>query len=225
MSAYIDALANVISYDYYNLQAANRANNFFKGIDLELSDQNKISNIPENAKLTLNDFSKVFRSNVDFLCSYISAEYYFYSVANRRARKAIFISFSLVFLYGLQGTSILSSYITEIFSSTNSNMSSLTASMIIALMLIMANSIYMNVVDRVGRRTLYICSALATSAGLTSFGIYLYYLADNHAFDWMPVVCLSFVVLANCVGMYPIPWLLVVELMPRNVRNYGSAII
>lgn len=141
----------------------------------------------------------------------------FVLLANRRARKAIFIAFSLIFLYPFQGLPIMTNYVTEIFASTNPNVSPLYASTLITMIMIIANLVFLNVVDRAGRRKFYIFSSLATSFGLALFAIYLYSLTDNRAFDWVPVVCLSYVLFVNCLGMYPIPWLIVIEIMPKKV--------
>lgn len=111
----------------------------------------------------------------------------------------------------------MTNYMAEIFASTNSNIPSLYASSIMTAIMIVANIIYMNVVDRIGRRTLYIWSALATAVGFSLFAIYLYYLTNNRAFDWVPIVCLSFSSFVNSLGMYPIPWLIIIETMPKKV--------
>lgn len=137
--------------------------------------------------------------------------------ANRRARKAISIAFVFICLYPLQGTSIMVNYLTEIFASTNSNIPSLYASTIYTALMIAANFIYLNLVDRFGRRTLYIWSTLATAIGFTMFAIYLYCLTDNRALDFVPIVCLSFSSFVNSLGMYPIPWLIFIETMPMKV--------
>lgn len=120
-------------------------------------------------------------------------------------------------LYPLQGTAILNNYVTEIMSSTKSNISPLYASTIITAIMIGANLLYLNIVDRFGRRTLYMWSTLATAIGLTLFALHLYLLTDNRAFDWVPVVCLSYISFVNSLGMYPIPWLIIVETMPNKV--------
>lgn len=137
--------------------------------------------------------------------------------ANRYARKAYFIAFSLMLLGPLQGMTILTTYVAEIFASTNPNNSPLYASTMITSIMIIAHLIYLNVVDRAGRRKFYICSSLATSAGLTLFAFYLYFLTDNLAFDWVPIVCLSYVLFANSLGMATIPWLIIIETMPKKV--------
>lgn len=143
----------------------------------------------------------------------------FYSFsANRRARKAIFIAFSLICLNGMQGFVILVTYVTEIFSSTNPNISPIDSSIIITTILIISNVIFLNSVDRAGRRTFYIYSSVATAIGLIVFAGYLYYLTDNHTFDWVPIVCLSYVLFVSSLGMNPVPLLIVVEIFPKKVR-------
>lgn len=117
----------------------------------------------------------------------------------------------------LQGMTVLTTYVAEIFASTNPNTSPLYASTMIASIMIIAHLIYLNVVDRAGRRKFYICSSLATSAGLTLFAFYLFFLTDNRAFDWVPIVCLSYVLFVNSLGMGTIPWLIVIETMPKKV--------
>lgn len=137
--------------------------------------------------------------------------------ANPRARKAIFITFTLMCLRPLQGIGILGSYVTDVLATTNPNESPLHASTVITTIVIVANLVFMNVVDRAGRRKFYICSSLATSAGLTLFALYLHFLTNDRAFDWVPIVCLSYLLFADCLGMYPIPWLMVIEIMPKKV--------
>lgn len=129
----------------------------------------------------------------------------------------MFIGFSLMLLNALQGFNLLVVYVTEIFTNTNPNISPYYASTIITTILILANLVFLKLVDRAGRRTFYIYSSLATALGLALFAIYLYYLSDNRAFDWVPIVCLSYVLFVNCLGMNPVPFLLVIEIFPNNV--------
>lgn len=144
------------------------------------------------------------------------------SSANRRARKAIFLAFSLVCLSSLQGGIVLMTYVPEIFASTNTNISALNASSMITIIVIIANLIFLNVVDRAGRRTFYIWSSIGTAVGFTHFILYLCFLTGNHKFDWFPVVCLSFALFVKGLGMYPVPWLIILETMPQKVFHLHS---
>lgn len=141
-------------------------------------------------------------------------------LANRSARKAIFLAFALVFLSSLQGGIVLATYVPEIFASTNTNISALNSSSIITMIVIIANLIFLNVVDRAGRRTFYIWSSIGTAVGFTLFALYLCFLTDDRAFDWVPVVCLSFALFVKGLGMYPVPWLIILETMPQKVFHF-----
>lgn len=113
--------------------------------------------------------------------------------------------------------SIMMMYVTEIFASTNPNQSPLYASTMITTVVLIANFVFLTVVDRAGRRKFYISSSLASSFGLALFASYLHFLSDNHSFDWFPVVCISYVLFANRLGMTPITWLMIIEIMPQKV--------
>lgn len=141
----------------------------------------------------------------------------FHISANRRARKAMFIAFSCMALNAMQGFIILVTYVTEIFTSSNPNVSPIDASIVITTLLIIANLIFMNSIDRAGRRTFYIYSSLATTIVLGLFALYLYYLTDNHAFDWVPVVSLASALFVSCLGMNPVPFVSMVEVLPHKV--------
>lgn len=131
----------------------------------------------------------------------------------------MFIAFSLVLLNLLQGFLILLAFMSDVFEKSNPNISSIDSSIVITGMLIMANFVYVNLIDRANRRTFYICSALATTVGHIVFALYLYFLADNHTFDWVPIVIMSFALFSTSLGMDPVPWLIMLELLPRKVRN------
>lgn len=131
-------------------------------------------------------------------------------------------------LNALQGFCVLASYVTEIIANTNPSVSPIDASIIITSILIVANLIFLNVIDRAGRRTFYIYSSLATTIGLITFAAYLYYLTDNPAYDWVPVISMSFVLFLSCLGMNPVPFIVTIELLPLKVfdkKNENSSIL
>lgn len=114
---------------------------------------------------------------------------------------------------------MISGYVTEILASSNPNISSLDASIGVTVMLVAANLIYLNLVDRAGRRVFYIWSSVATAIGLTLYAVYLYCLTDNRAFDWVPTVCVSFALFVSCLGMNPVPYIIMFEIAPEKVEK------
>lgn len=130
----------------------------------------------------------------------------------------MFIALSLMALNALQGSMVLTPYVTDILTSSHPNISPIDASIGITVMLIGANLIFLNIIDRAGRRTIYIISSLAATIGLIVYAGYLYYLTDNHSFDSVPIVCLSFVLFVSSLGLCPVPYLMMFELVPEKVR-------
>lgn len=135
----------------------------------------------------------------------------------RRARKSILITLPLVILNSLQGFTILITYVTEIFAHTNSNLTAIESSIIITSLLILGNLIVYHLIDRAGRRRLYVCSSFATSLALAFFAAYLYFFADSRAYEWAPIVSISFIIFFSCLGMTPVPFILMIEIFPQKV--------
>lgn len=140
-----------------------------------------------------------------------------YLSANRRARRAAFIAFSLMLLNVLQGYALLLSYVADVFTSTNPDISPHGASIIILIVSNTAHLVFMHLVDRAGRRTYFIYSSFASTLGLILFALHLHFLSDNHTFDWLPVVCLSFTIFVSCLGMKSVPFIVAIEIFPRKV--------
>lgn len=110
---------------------------------------------------------------------------------------------------------------TEIFSHYNANVSEIDSSVILVSMLIVSSLIFLNLIDRAGRRTFYIYSSFASTIGLVFFAIYLFCLEGNRAFDWVPLVSVSYIVFIAGLGMNPIPFLVIIEIFPKKIAKYG----
>lgn len=129
----------------------------------------------------------------------------------------MFIAILLMVLNAMQGTMVLRSYATEILTNSHSNISPIDASIGMTVMLIGANIIFMNLIDRVGRRTIYMWSSLACTTILVFYAAYLYYLTDNHAFDWVPVASVSTMIFVSALGMDSAPFIIMYEIIPKKV--------
>lgn len=140
-----------------------------------------------------------------------------FPTATRRAKNALFIVYASLALNPLQGYSVLIGYVSEIFSSTNPNISPYNSSIIITSIVLMANLIFTKIVDRAGRRIFFVVSSFATTIGLAIFAIYLKYFSGDARFDWIPVVCLSSVLFVGYLGMIPATYIVAVELLPERV--------
>ncbi len=77
-------------------------------------------------------------------------------------------------------------------------------------------------IDRVGRKVLLLISGSGCAIGLTVMGIFSYLFEngiDVSALNWIPVVSLSFVIFIASIGLIPIPYVIIAEVLPQKVRN------
>ncbi|XP_004518959.1 facilitated trehalose transporter Tret1 [Ceratitis capitata] len=84
-------------------------------------------------------------------------------------------------------------------------------------------------VDRFGRKPLLIFSCAATAIGMAVFGLYGFLLEEttvdlSAVSAWLPLVTVCFIMFVSNSGLIPIPFVLLVELMPPKIRASAAAI-
>lgn len=72
----------------------------------------------------------------------------------RKAKRAMLISFMSLFLSFIGGVPVIFGYVTAIFNRTGSSMSEKDSSLLISFVLLSANIVVLNIVDRFNRRVL-----------------------------------------------------------------------
>lgn len=118
------------------------------------------------------------------------------------------------------GCFTLINYSATIFANSGSTWDPNVSSIILATIQIIATYISTILVDRVGRKILLAISAAATSCGLTVMGLYSYLEKHDYNLDgysWVPVTSLSFVIFIASIGILPLPFIVLAEVLPDNV--------
>ena len=117
----------------------------------------------------------------------------------------------------LCGNFAMINYTNKIFAEAGSTLSGSTASIIVALVMLMANFLAMILVDRAGRKLLMTASAFATCLALTSMGLYDLNKEHLTEYRWIPIVSFSMIILMSSIGMLPLTFVILSELLPRKV--------
>ena len=86
-------------------------------------------------------------------------------------------------------------------------------------------------VERLGRRTLFVLSELIMSFSLFALGAF-FYLKENpetnsvviESIGWLPLLSLILFIAAFGIGAGPIPWLMSSEILPAKVKGPGVSI-
>ena len=88
-------------------------------------------------------------------------------------------------------------------------------------------SVSILVVDKTGRRVLLLISGIVMAIPLATIGGFFYlfneegseYTEWRGSFEWVPLVCIIIYMIGYSVGYACVPFLLLGELLPENMRN------
>lgn len=133
----------------------------------------------------------------------------------------------LVFMCGqFSGFAVVTAYTVDIFDQANTNIDPNTATIIVGFVRFMSTLVSAVLLDRAGRKPLLIISAIGSSVGMTSIGVFFYLDMEksSEGLGWLPLASLLIYVFFNELGYGPIPWLLSGELIPLAVRTIGNGV-
>lgn len=149
-------------------------------------------------------------------------------IYNKGLMKALGVTLTLVALQQSSGIVAVASYTQTIFDEAGSTIPSEVSSMIIGVFQVIGSFVPPLVVDRWGRRILLITSGLGIMISYFLLGLY-FYLEQNTEVDvsgisWLPVVTLSSYIITFKIGLSTVPFTLIGEVFPSNVRAYASSL-
>lgn len=125
------------------------------------------------------------------------------------------------------GGFVFINYAGPIFRDAGSNLSPNVSSIVIAILQIAGTYTATILIDKTGRKILLLISMTGITLGLGVLGSFLYLAHlqyDVSAFAIIPVICLSFVIFIACVGILTVPFVILAEVLPANVRSVGTSI-
>lgn len=187
-------------YSFYKcnlFQLAAISLNFYKGS----------THLPEMVKLTKDTMSS---KNVNNKIS-------FEAFKGRAVQRALTISICLIVLNQFCGCYALLSYTTKVFAEAGASLSPIESSVLIVIVQILANILTIYLIDRAGRKILFITSAMGTAVGLICLGLHNIYLDQLNDFRWIPIASLSFAVFIASVGLLSLPYTIAIDILPPKV--------
>lgn len=146
----------------------------------------------------------------------------------KASRKALIIGVVSVQFQQFSGVFAFISYMEVIFKATGSAIPSDISAIIIGLVQILSCVLGAAVVDRYGRKTLLIESAIGMTLAQLGIGTYFYLKSIEsdlaETLYWLPIVSLVLFMIAFNNGFGSIPWMLLGEIFTPNVRGFASSI-
>jgi hypothetical protein len=122
------------------------------------------------------------------------------------------------------------SYTATIFEESGSSFSPNFSSILVAIVQIFGNVCSIFLVERAGRKFLFVMSYLGCGSGLAVLGTFTYLkthgyeIALDPRLQWIPLVSFSFVIFISNCGFMAISFLYIAEVTPRKVLPLISTV-
>lgn len=129
----------------------------------------------------------------------------------------------MIFLNQTNGIWVLLNYTNKIFKEAGSSISDNQSSIIVAIVQLIANSVAMICVDLAGRRILIVVSCFGASFGYVCMGCYDLFKDSLQAYNWLSLISFSMIILSASIGMIPLVYILMTEILPKKVCQMAPA--
>ncbi|XP_042208311.1 facilitated trehalose transporter Tret1-like isoform X2 [Homarus americanus] len=142
--------------------------------------------------------------------------------------KPLMISLTLMFFQQFSGVNPVLFNLTTIFSDAGSKFSDNVSSIIIGVVQVAATFLATVLMDKAGRKLLLIVSSSLMALSIVALGEFFYEKMEDESWaikklSWLPLVSLIIFISAFSIGYGPIPWLMIGELFPSNVKEAAGS--
>ncbi|XP_044741584.1 facilitated trehalose transporter Tret1-like isoform X2 [Chrysoperla carnea] len=141
--------------------------------------------------------------------------------------KPLMISLGLMFFQQMSGINAVIFYTVQIFEDAGSTIDSNLCTIIVGLVNFGSVFVATMLIDRLGRKILLYISSISMCITLVTLCIFFYLKEikyDLTAYGWIPLASFVVYIIAFSLGFGPIPWLMLGEILPANVRGPAASI-
>lgn len=143
--------------------------------------------------------------------------------------KPLLITFGLMFCQSFSGSPAIMSYTVKIFKEQRNFMDPNVASTVVALVQVLSTITSSLLMDRAGRKFLYILSGICMTISLIILGIHSYLdhkcdMVHNPYWSWIPLICFMIYISSYSLGFGPIPYVVIPELVSTHTRSFVMAV-
>jgi facilitated trehalose transporter len=137
------------------------------------------------------------------------------------------LTFTLLICQELSGINVIIFNTVSILHSAGSELEDHISTIIVGLVLLVANSVSLFIVDRAGRKPLLIASGAVMCVALTALGTHFHFQKNgmHQSLGLLPVISLIVFMFGYSIGYCGIPFLLMGELIPEKQRSFLSSIV
>nr|XP_023013453.1 facilitated trehalose transporter Tret1-like [Leptinotarsa decemlineata] len=142
--------------------------------------------------------------------------------------KALFLSVSLVVWQQLSGINIILFYAQDVFTDAGVSLAPEICTILIGIVQVISSGATPLLVEKRGKRFLLILSGIGMTLAQAAMA-YFFFLKDiQHSnvskLSWLPIASLVLFIVTYCLGFGPLPWAVMGELFPGNIKSAASTV-
>lgn len=141
--------------------------------------------------------------------------------------KGLIVSSGLLIAQPMSGINVVHSYMQSIFDAAGSEIPPEISTIVVGIVQLLTVGVTTLVVDTLGRRVILLVSATGTCIAHLSIGTYFYLQTEGYnvgSIFWLPIASLLVFIITYNLGIAPVPWTILGEVFPANVKCLASTI-
>ena len=142
---------------------------------------------------------------------------------SRSNRRAFVIVICAYYTSVLSGNTVMVTYTQEIFRYSGFSLSASNSAALLTAVIIFSGLVATQLIDRAGRRIFFLFSGILTGTSLIAVGLFFFLKYQTEInisnFTSMPLIGLIIYAIGYSIGLGKIPYILMGELFPMNVKN------
>uniref|UniRef100_T1GSI0 Major facilitator superfamily (MFS) profile domain-containing protein n=1 Tax=Megaselia scalaris TaxID=36166 RepID=T1GSI0_MEGSC len=118
-------------------------------------------------------------------------------------------------------------YTGTIFEQAGSSLSPNMSAIIVAFIQLVGSYASTALVEKAGRKILYLTSCVGTGVGLSILGLYINLSSSGYdcsSFKWVPIAAFSVTIFFSTLALLTLCFLVIAEILPPKIRALGSNI-
>ncbi|XP_066151668.1 facilitated trehalose transporter Tret1-like [Euwallacea fornicatus] len=147
---------------------------------------------------------------------------------SRGTRKAFIIATGLLILQQFSGINAVTGFLENIVIATGSSIPPEIVTMAVGIIQVITVWVTSVVIEKLGRKLLLLASTLGSAVSIVLLGLYFFLQQHQFAmlvyFWWLPIACLLLYIVSFNFGLGSVPWTVLSEVFPDNVKSSASAI-
>uniref|UniRef100_A0A6P7GA31 Facilitated trehalose transporter Tret1-like n=1 Tax=Diabrotica virgifera virgifera TaxID=50390 RepID=A0A6P7GA31_DIAVI len=148
--------------------------------------------------------------------------------ADNAVKRGFYLAVSIMIFQDSIGISIVLGLLGPLLSESSIGLSGDILAIILIIIKFVAVIVATSIVERVGRRILILVALFIAGLSMLFLGLYFYFQQNSYyipdVFKNLPLLCITCFLVVFAFGLSSVPYILVAELLPSELRSVGSSI-